>query len=190
MIPDDQSAAAVANTDADDTARALASVTIDSQERAEWAALVIGEVAEQRKGYETARDKIAKPAYRSYKEARALFAKPIATLDQAIASLKQGVKAYRDGVAAEQTAALAAVVDMPPEAARAEVARAVVATAPMPAGLTEREVWVWEIEDLAKIPRDRFVLDTARIDREVRASKGATNIPGIRVMRDNIVVRK
>lgn len=187
MISDDQSIAVI---DANDTARALASVTIDSQERAEWAALVIGEVAEQNKGYETARDKIAKPAYRSYKEARALFAQPIATNKATIADLKQKVKAYRDRVAAEQTAALAAVVDMPPEAARAEVARAVVATAPVPAGLVEREAWTWEIEDAAKIPRDYYVLDEQRIGREIRASKGATQIPGIRVVRDTIMVRK
>lgn len=169
---------------------ALASQAIDTQERAEWAAQVIHELAEQKASMEAERDSVAKVLRQVANKVSRWWKPPIDTCEQAIAGLKQGIKDYRDREAAAQTAALAAIADQPPEDAHAEIARTVAATAPVPAGLIEREAWTWEIEDAAKIPRDYFVLDEQRISREIRASKGATNIPGIRPVRDTIMVRK
>ena len=45
-------------------------------------------------------------------------------------------------------------------------------------------VWSWEIEDEAKIPREYFVLDTGRIDREVKSQKNGFAVPGIKVKSD------
>ena len=45
-------------------------------------------------------------------------------------------------------------------------------------------VWGWEIEDEAKIPREYFLLDRQRLDREVRAQKNGLSVPGIKVTSD------
>lgn len=195
MIPDAALApqankAAAAQTSMAEITVALANQPIDSQERAEWAAQVIHELAEQRAGMVAERDSVAKVMRQLANKVSRWWKPPIDTCDQAIAGLKQGVKTYRDREAAAQTAALAAVVDMAPEEARAEVARAVVASAPVPAGLSERETWAAEIVDRSKIPEDYWIFDQARADREVRAMKHNFSVPGLRAVRDTIMVRK
>lgn len=45
-------------------------------------------------------------------------------------------------------------------------------------------VWSWEIEDETKIPREYFLLDRQRLDREVRSQKNGFAVPGIKVSSD------
>jgi len=52
------------------------------------------------------------------------------------------------------------------------------------AGAEIRRPWKWEIADPLKIPDEYFVLDSKRIDREVREQKGECKIDGIRVFQD------
>ena len=55
------------------------------------------------------------------------------------------------------------------------------------AGLTTRERWTFEIEDESKLPREYLKPDETAIRRVVEGLKGKTNIPGVRVYRDDIV---
>ncbi len=75
---------------------------------------------------------------------------------------------------------------------RAEtVTTAPVAPAPKVKGISTRKVWKFEIIDQAKIPNEYLVPNTTAIGGVVRALKGATNIPGIRVYaEDSMSARK
>jgi hypothetical protein len=48
-------------------------------------------------------------------------------------------------------------------------------------GLTYRDDWKFEIIDSAALPREYLIPDEIKIGRVVRALKGTTNIPGVRV---------
>jgi hypothetical protein len=51
-------------------------------------------------------------------------------------------------------------------------------------GAEIRRPWKWEVADPLKIPDEYFVLDSKRIDREVREQKDKFNVPGVRVFQD------
>lgn len=49
------------------------------------------------------------------------------------------------------------------------------------AGVATREIWKYEIQNAASVPRDYLMVDEKKIAGVVRAMKGDTKIPGIRV---------
>ncbi len=49
------------------------------------------------------------------------------------------------------------------------------------ASTTTRTVWDYEITDKSKIPADYLMVDNVKLGGVVRATKGAINIPGVRV---------
>jgi len=51
----------------------------------------------------------------------------------------------------------------------------------VPNVLSSRDVWKWEIADVNAIPREYFVLDEKRVQREVSALRDTFRVPGIRV---------
>lgn len=56
-------------------------------------------------------------------------------------------------------------------------------------GLTLRENWTFEIVDESQIPREYLVPDPVKIRKVVQVMKDKTNIPGIRVFNQPIVVK-
>lgn len=71
---------------------------------------------------------------------------------------------------------------------RAEtVSTAPVAPAPKVKGISTRKKWTYEVVDLAKVPREYLQLNTVAVGGVVRALKGETNIPGIRVTSEDIM---
>jgi len=48
-------------------------------------------------------------------------------------------------------------------------------------GASTRENWQFEIEDVAKVPREFMTPDMVKIGRMVKAMKGVTRIDGVRV---------
>jgi hypothetical protein len=81
--------------------------------------------------------------------------------------------------AARRRAAAAQAALLPAARSAEEVTAALAVLQPKPAGFVEVESWSWSVVDLAKIPAEYFVLDTARLDREADAHKGALAVPGI-----------
>ena len=55
------------------------------------------------------------------------------------------------------------------------------------AGVSFAAVWKWDLEDLSKVPLDYLMLDEKKINGIVRAMKGDTNIPGIKVRQERQV---
>ena len=70
-----------------------------------------------------------------------------------------------------------------------EVARATQAAVAVPVGFTERESWGWEPTDLNAVPREYWILDTKRLDKEAKTRKGALAVPGIRAVRSTDLAR-
>ncbi|MDH7513518.1 MAG: hypothetical protein QHH14_11290 [Clostridiales bacterium] len=56
-------------------------------------------------------------------------------------------------------------------------------------GLTLRENWSFEIVDESQIPREYLIPDPVKIRRVVQVMKDKTNIPGIRVFNQPVVVK-
>lgn len=175
-------AAATAAQQQADALGMLLAVRVTTDAEAQGAVDMTRSLREQRRALETERDAQVKPLNAVVKRIRDFFRPPIDALERIETHLKAEVKRYRDVQAAAQAAALQAATS------HEEIAEAVAVLAPKPDGVVERAVWRWELEDLAQVPREYFVLDEARIGREVRASKGATAIPGIRVVRDSQVI--
>lgn len=82
-----------------------------------------------------------------------------------------------DGARKRAAAAQAAL--LPAARSAEEVTAALAVLQPKPQGWIEREDWSWSVTDITKIPHEYFVLDTARLDRELAERKHAFNVPGI-----------
>ena len=81
---------------------------------------------------------------------------------------------------AERMAAMAESMPTPVVAAPVEKA----------SGVSFREQWDFEIVDQSAVPREYLMVDAKRIGGVVRAMKGATNIPGVRVFAQKILARR
>lgn len=57
-------------------------------------------------------------------------------------------------------------------------------------GVTTRTTWKYTVEDLASVPREYLMLDEKKIKAVVKAMKGETAIPGIRVHEEGSVAVK
>lgn len=57
-------------------------------------------------------------------------------------------------------------------------------------GVTTRSTWKYSVEDLTAVPREYLTLDEKKIKAVVKAMKGDTAIPGIRVFEDGTVAVK
>ena len=80
--------------------------------------------------------------------------------------------------------------------AKADTAVAQARTVPTPyvppantklTGIATRENWSFRVTDASKLPREYLVPNETAIRNVVRGLKGATNIPGVEVFRDDIV---
>ena len=80
--------------------------------------------------------------------------------------------------------AASVVADKAQRAAVAPVADLARVAGSMGGVAAAQTVWSWEIADESKIPREYFLLDRTRIDREVRSLKNGFAVPGIKVTSD------
>jgi hypothetical protein len=179
MIDIDKSTALAtqAVTAAEALSTTMLSVEVDSAAKLEWAVAVGHQVREYKRSLEKERDDIAKPL-RALATQHTKRWKPAIDMLQSIEThLKRQIVTFQTAERARQTAALAQA------ATPAEVVQAVEALAPTPRGVQERESWSYEIVDVALVPREYFVLDTARLEREAREQKAAFAVPGTKPVR-------
>lgn len=59
--------------------------------------------------------------------------------------------------------------------------------APAVTGISTREVWRFEVVHPNAVPREYLVVDEKKLGQVVRALKGDTNIPGVRVWKDQTI---
>lgn len=170
---------------------------IDGPEGEKWAGRCGVEVQRRLKAEEAALKTALAPVAQIEATIRGYHKDTIAQLKACKAHLAALVDRSQAAAAAAQAHALTHVTS--PEERDAALAL----LAPKPEGYVQRELWSWAIADgglptaevrpdgtvalvfsRSSIPPDYFVLDGARLDREVRESKAATNIPGIVASRD------
>lgn len=64
------------------------------------------------------------------------------------------------------------------------------APAPTTNGISTRQDWGFEVMNAADVPRDYLMVDEVKVGKIVRAMKGETNIPGIRVFPKTVVTQR
>ena len=91
---------------------------------------------------------------------------------------------------AEQQKILEAAAEK--ESKLVEEQKAAVPPTPAPAtkGISTRQDWDFEVMDAAAVPREYLVVDEVKVRQIVRAMKGETNIPGIRVFSKTVVTQR
>ena len=57
-------------------------------------------------------------------------------------------------------------------------------------GVSVRKVWRWSLEDITRVPIEYLRVDAEKVTAVVRGLRGQTNIPGIRVYEDAVVVAR
>lgn len=152
----------------------LLAAQVTTAEQAQWATNAAHEVWTQKRALEAERDKVAKPLRKLATDHAKRWKPAIDVLTQCEQHLKTQALQFQQAERRRQAEALQAATN------QTEVAAAVAVLAPTPVGLQERSTWAWEVTDLAKVPREYFVLDTARLDREARDQKGELAVPGIK----------
>lgn len=167
---------------ADAMATALLPFKVTDSAGAQWAVDAAKQIREQRRELEAERDSVAKPLRKLASDHSKRWKPAIDTLDRVERHLKNEALLFQVEERERQAAALKAATS------QEEVADAVAVLAPKPDGLQERESWSWEVTDISQIPREYWVLDKFRIDREAREQKGALNVPGIRAVRRTTAV--
>lgn len=96
-------------------------------------------------------------------------------LEEAVTLEAQGMPAEAAAVVEQAIAAPAPFVPVAPAAPKVE-------------GLSHRSVWKFEVVDKALIPAEYLVVDEKAIGGVVRALKGNTRIPGVRVFEESTVI--
>lgn len=160
----------------------MASIQVTTAEQAQWAVNAAHQLRQHQRALEAEKETVAKPLRDLALEHGRRWKPAIDAIGRAIAHLKARALAFQAAERERQAQALQAATSP------AEVAEAVAIVAPSPKGLQERASWAWEVEDLAKVPRDYLVLDTARLDAEARAQKDKLAVPGIKPVRKTIGV--
>jgi hypothetical protein len=156
---------------------------IESSDDYDKAATFLTEqVKPHRKNFEAYRDEFVKPLNQIIKETRAEFAPALKMLDDTERHIKSELKRYKEEAERKHVEMLTDA--QTPE----EVAAAVDVLADKHAGISERVVWRWEVTDESKIPDEYWVLDEARLNREVRAKKGDLGVPGVQPVQDKTLV--
>lgn len=170
--------AKAASTETAEHAAAILAITeINGPEQEAWAADRGRELAGARKAAEARLKKWLQPIKEIEATIRGfdmVAGEPTSKLLDRCAKHLAGLLGEARARAAAAQAAL-----LPAATSPEETAAALAVLQPKPSGYVERETWGWEIVDLAKVPHDYFVLDTARLDREAAEHKRNLAVPGI-----------
>ncbi len=145
-------------------------MTIDSQEKSDQAGTLLKTVNRDVKALEAKRVEITGPMLKAKKAVDDLFRPGVEAGKTLAAMLRSAIGAYVDAQAAAQTTAL--------EAGQHETALAVVQPT-MASGVSTRTVWKWRITNENLIPREFWVIDSAKVQAHVNANKGNSAIPGV-----------
>lgn len=96
------------------------------------------------------------------------------------AALQRAAEMEAEGAGSLATEVLDAALSAPAPAVKIEM--------DVPDALSSRDVWKWEVTDATKIPREYFLLDEKRIQREVSALRDNFNVPGIKVWSEKTAI--
>jgi hypothetical protein len=149
----------------------LVGFAIDNQDSLDIAGELLQKIKGQVKTLEAKRKAITSPLLEAKRAIDALFKPAKDAAGRVEALLKGSMSKFVDAQTAARTAAL--------QAGNHTEALAVVQPT-MPAGVSTRTLWRFEVTDPALVPRDYLVVDSARVQAHVNEHKSAASIPGIR----------
>jgi hypothetical protein len=194
LQPQEQAALQAEATDAQDALREIEAFEIASQEDYDFADELLGDAKTNWKDLESRKKRAVGPLNEALKEIRSWFSAPQQFYKQAENLLKSKLLTYVRAQEAEQDRLLAAAEQAHAVGDAPAVGEAVRAAATTEVAIathtTIRELWGWEIENEALIPREYLVPDSVRITNEVVQYQGQTNIPGIRPVRRDSMIRR
>lgn len=176
----------------------------------------LGKIKAAQKRLDELRKSMTRPIDEAKRRIMDLFRRPTEDLEAAERAIKQAMVTYQreqerirleeqrkaDEAARKERERLAAQAAKAAEAGKAEKAaaleqRAEMVTAPVisrPApkveGIATREVWRFAVEDASKVPDQYKTVDEKKIGGVVRALKGDTQIPGVRVWREESIAAR
>lgn len=145
---------------------------------------------EQRRAEEAARkererlEAIAREAERKARE-KADAERKAAEAAAAAGRAAEAAKLMAKAAATEERAA--AKAEEATQQAAMVVAPIIQRETPKVPGVSAREVWTYEVIDIALLPREYTMPDDKKLGAVVRAMKGDTNIPGLRAYSKNIL---
>lgn len=153
-----------------------------------------------KQGAEKVRSFFVKPLNDHVRDINADFKALVQPITETEERLVAGVQYYRAQLAqtaAIEQARLNAEAAQELNEGKSLIPEAIAATAKAPEKkiVTETgsmhftEHWTFEVEDITKLPKEYLLPDTAKIGKVVKALKGDTNIPGIKLIREEIPVR-
>ena len=115
------------------------------------------------------------------------FRAPLETYMTIESVLKQRVVGYQEVLRQEKHKAIVAAGQAPTPTAMAQLTA--LAAPPTPAAISFRKTWEVEITDPNLVPREFLLIDTAALRKVCQATKGQSQIPGVRfVQRESVAV--
>lgn len=178
----------------------LPAVTITDDAGYEEAGRVVVEMKSKIKVLEEQRKTWVDPLNQTVKNINAFFKPVVTEWENVVEGLKSAMVAYQQRVAQEKQAALAAAGQLAAQGSAVGTGPSVqqyqalvamgAAPAPKADGIFMREKWSWRVVDGSLVPREYLGVDVAKVNEAVRQGKGATQIPGIEVFREDVVVAR
>ena len=184
----------VESAEAQDVLTMVQKFEIVKQEDMDFANECLGEVKGKLKALEKMRKEATDPLNKALTTIRGWFKPAEKFYEQSEDVWKKKIGAFCLVQAQLQTEAMQKVEEAHAQSDVRGVAQALsVATqaeVTLPQNVSIIEKWDFEITDAAKIPFEFYSIDPSKIDVVVKSQKGSTQIPGVRVFRNDTVVRR
>lgn len=178
----------------------LPTITIADDAGYEEAGRVVVEMKSKIKVLEEQRKTWVDPLNQTVKSINAFFKPVVTEWENVVEGLKAAMVAYQQHIALEKQAALVAAGQLAAQGsavgsgAEVQQYQALVALGAAPApkaeGISMREKWSWRVTDGSLVPREYLGVDVQKVNEAVRQGKGSTQIPGIEVYREDVVVAR
>jgi hypothetical protein len=168
--------------------KAVAEIEIWDQESLDMFGALLKEAKGRLKKLKKLQSEYSKPAYDAHKKILSLFKPGIKELEKFEALVKGKITEYVEQQREERARLMTTPVHaMPYDGQRFELPE----VPELPEGISEKQLWTIELEDIEQVPIRYLVLDNKAIEAEIKSKGGENvNIPGIRIFqRSSLSVR-
>lgn len=190
-------------SDAKGALDAIEEMEVETQEDLDFVSSMLVDVKTKKKELEAERKKITAPLTQALEATRKLFRGPIQYLGKCEVALKAKIsEAHRRAEEVQRKAleaASKAVSEGDKGEARQALEKAVSAPLGRSQGVSLRDSWTYEVEDMdaflrgvleGAVPADLVGIDDVAMKALLRKKKGAVKLPGIKVVKETIVAAR
>lgn len=174
--------------DAIEQRKAVAEIEIWDQESLDMFGALLKDAKARLKKLKALQSEYSKPAYEAHKKILSLFKPGIKELEKFESLVKGKITEYVNTEREKRAKAMTTPVHaMPYDGQRFELPE----VPELPEGISEKQLWTIELEDIEQVPIRYLVLDNKAIEAEIKSKGGENvNIPGIRIFqRSSLSVR-